>query len=121
MPEPPETGNDILIDSDGKKWMQYVVSDLDVGDVDGTRGTMAVNLNASDKTGFVALGLLDESGFMTGSHVVVGIPQCNVIVKYDLMGYADQVALRDEHKTLMDASVEAVDDDKVLKFKKFLV
>ena len=44
-----------------------------------------------------------------------------MLVKYDLKGYADQAALLDEHQTLMDAPIEAVDSDKVLKFKKFLL
>ena len=29
VPALPETGNDILLDSDGEIWMQYVVSDTD--------------------------------------------------------------------------------------------
>ena len=57
VPAPPETGNAILLDSDilinsyGKVWMQYVVSDTvpDVGDL--TRETMGVTLTASDKRG----------------------------------------------------------------------
>ena len=44
-----------------------------------------------------------------------------MIVKYDLKGYNYQAALPDEHHTLMDASVEAVDGEIVLKLKKFLV
>ena len=44
-----------------------------------------------------------------------------MIVKYDLMGYADQAALLYGQHKLMDASVEAVDGGTVLKFKKFLV
>ena len=44
-----------------------------------------------------------------------------MIVKYDLKGYAEQSALPDKYQTLMDASVESVDGDIVLKFKKFLV
>ena len=49
VPTPPETGNDILLDSDGKKWMQYVVSDPDPDVVDGTRETMGVTFAASKK------------------------------------------------------------------------
>ena len=61
---PPSTGNDILLDSDGKNRMQYAISDPgpDVGD--GKRGTMAVNLTAIDTAGFVSLGFPDESGGM---------------------------------------------------------
>ena len=57
VPAPPETGNDILIysdillDSDGKIRMQYVVSDPEPNVGDGTRGTMDVYLTASDKRG----------------------------------------------------------------------
>ena len=67
------------------------------------------------------LVLLDESGVMVEAQAVVGIPQYKMIVKYDLKVYADQVELPDEHQTLMDASIEAIDGDIVLKFKKFLV
>ena len=49
VPTPPETGNDILLDSDGKNWMQYVVSDPDPDVVDGTRETMGVTFAASKK------------------------------------------------------------------------
>ena len=73
-----------------KLWVQYVVSDPDPDVVDGTRGTMAVTLTASDTAGFVALGFLDESGGMVGAQAVLGIPQYNMIVQYDLKGYADQ-------------------------------
>ena len=43
------------------------------------------------------------------------------LVKYDLKGYTEQEALQDEYQTLMYASVQAVDGDIVLKFKKLLV
>ena len=118
---PPETSNDILLDSDRKIWMQYVVSDPDPGVGDGIRETMAVTLVTSNTSVFVYLGLPDESGDMVGSQSVVGIPQYNMIVKYDLMGYADQAALPNEQQTLMYAYVDAVDGYIVLKFKKFLV
>ena len=58
---------------------------------------------------------------MVGSQSVIGIPRYNTIVKYDLKGYADQPVLPYEHQILMDASVEAVYGDIVLKFKKFLI
>ena len=54
---PLSTVNDILIDSDilinsnGKIWMQYVVSDPDTDDGDGTQETMSVTLTASGKGG----------------------------------------------------------------------
>ena len=54
---PPSTVNDILIDSDilinsnGKIWMQYVVSDSDPDVVDGIRKTMGVTLIASENRG----------------------------------------------------------------------
>ena len=121
VPAPLATGNAILLDSDGKIRMQYVVSDPDPDVGDGTQGTMAVILTASETAGFVALGFPDESGGMVGAQAVVGTPQYNMIVKYDLKGYADQAALLDEQQTLMDASVEAVDGDIVLKLRKFLV
>ena len=44
-----------------------------------------------------------------------------MLVKYDLKGYADQTALPYKQQILMDASIEAVDGEIVLKFKKFLV
>ena len=44
-----------------------------------------------------------------------------MIVMHDLKGYSDQAALPYKHQTLMDDSVEVVDGNIVLKFKKFLV
>ena len=55
VPAPTETGkgvildSDIILDSDGKIRMQYVVSDTDPDVGDGTQGTMGVNLTASNK------------------------------------------------------------------------
>jgi len=69
----------------------------------------------------VALGIPGASGGMVGAQAILGIPQYNMTVKYDLIGYAAQAALPDVQQTLMDASVESVDGDIVLKFKKFLV
>ena len=68
---------------------------------------------------FVSLGLPDESRGMVGDQAVVGISQYNIIVWYELEGYADQAAMLDKQNTLMYASVEAVDGDIVLKLKKF--
>ena len=57
VPAPPATENCILLDSyilldcDGKIWMQYVVSDPDTDDGDGTQETMSVTLTASGKGG----------------------------------------------------------------------
>ena len=82
---------------------------------------MAVTFDASDTAGFVALVFPDESGGVIGAQAVIGIPQYNIIFQYDLKGQAEQVALPDEHHALMDASVEAIDGDIVLKFKKFLL
>ena len=117
----PETGNDILLDSDRKNWMRYVVSYTEPDVRDGIRGNMDVTLTESNTLVFVFLGLPDESGGMVGSQDVVGIPKYNMIVKYDLMGYADQAALPNKLQTLMDASVETVYGYIVLKFKKLLV
>ena len=58
---------------------------------------------------------------MVGSQAAIGIHQYNMIVKYELKGYSDQEALPYEQQTLMDASVEAVYGDIVLKFNKFPV
>ena len=91
----PATGNDILLDSDGTFWMQYVVSDTEPDVGDGTRGTMVVTLTASNIEEFVAIGFPDESGGMVGALSVVGNPQYNMIVMYYLKGYADQAALMD--------------------------
>ena len=71
--------------------------------------------------GFVAICFHDESGGLVVAQAVKDIPQCNMIVKYDLNEYADQSALPDKQQTIMDSSVEDVDDDIVLNFKKFLV
>ena len=90
---PLETGNDIIIDSDGKIYIQDVVSDPDPNVGDGTQGTMSVNLTEINTSRFVNLGFPDESWGMVGYQAVVGIPQYNMIVKYDLNGYADQAAL----------------------------
>ena len=43
--------SDILLDSDGKIWMQYVVSDPDPDVGYGTSKTMGVTLTASEKGG----------------------------------------------------------------------
>ena len=124
---PPSTVNDILIDSDilinsnGKIWMQYVVSDSDPDVVDGTRKTMGVTLIASENRGGGGLCFPYDSGCVVGSQAVVGIHQLYMIGKYDLKRYADQEALPDEQQTFTDAYVEAVDGYIVLKFKKFLV
>ena len=82
---------------------------------------MAVTLTASNTSGFVSLGFPDESGGVVGSQTIIGIPQYNMIVKYDLKGYSDQALLPDEQQTLMDASIEALDGVIVLNFKKFLL
>ena len=70
---PPETGNDILLDSDGKNWMQYVVSDPEPDVGDGKQGTMAVTLNTRNTSGFVALGFPDESYGIVGAQSIIGI------------------------------------------------
>ena len=87
--ETPETGNDILIDIYGKIRIQYVVYDPEPDVRHGEWGTMDVTLSASDASGFVDLGLYDESRGMVGAQSIVGIPQYNMIVKYDLKEYAD--------------------------------
>ena len=121
VPAPTATGNTTLIYSDGKIRMQYVVSDPDPDVGDGTRVTLDINLAASNTSGFLDLGFPDESGGMVVAQAVLVIPQYNMLVKYDLKVYADQEALPDEQQTLMDASVENVYGDIVLKLKKFLV
>ena len=82
---------------------------------------MDVTLNASNTYGFAVIALPGESGGMAGSHTFVGIPQCNMIVKYDLKGYSDKAALTEEQNTLMYVYIEAVDGGIVLKFNKFLL
>ena len=52
---PSATGNGILIDSDDKIQMQYVVSNPDRNVGGGTQGTMFVTLTASVTSGFVAI------------------------------------------------------------------
>ena len=67
--------SDILLDSDWKVWMQYVISNLDPDIGDGKRETMGVTLTASDKwVGVVDLDLPDESGGMVGAQDVLGNP-----------------------------------------------
>ena len=75
---------------------------------------MDVTLTASNKAGFVALGLTDESGGMVGDHSVVGILEYNIIVNYELKGYSDQSTLLYTNQTLMDAYVEAIDGYTVI-------
>ena len=111
--------SDLLLDSDGKIRMQYVVSDPDTDVGDGTRGSMGFTLTASYKGG--GIGFPDESGGMVGAQVVLGIPQYYMIVKYDLKVYTDQATLTYEQQTLIDASVEVVYGDIFLKFKNFLL
>ena len=74
-----------------------------------------------DTAGIVGIAFPDESGSIVGSWYIVGIPQHNIIVNYDINGYSYQVALPDKQQTLKDASVEAVDGDIVLNFKKLLL
>ena len=56
------TGNDVLLDSEFKMLMQYVVFDPDSDVGYGKRGTISVTLTASDTSGFVALGISGEQG-----------------------------------------------------------
>ena len=83
---PPATGKDILPESDGKIRMQYVLSDPDPDVGDGTQGTMDVTLTVSYTVGFVDLGFPDKEQGMVGAQTIVGIPQYNMIVKYELKG-----------------------------------
>ena len=101
--------------------MEYVVSDPEPDVGDWTQGTMDATLTASNTAGFVNPCFPDESRGMVGAQLVVGIPNYNMIVKYDLKGYSDQAELPDKQKTLRDASVEAIDGDIVINFKKLLV
>ena len=70
---PSSTRIDILLDRDGKNWMQYVVYDPDPDVGYEIRGTTAVTLTASGALGFVVLGFPDESGGMVGAQAIVGI------------------------------------------------
>ena len=58
---------------------------------------------------------------MVGDQAVIGIYNYYMIFKSGLKGYSDQVALPYKHQKFMDASVEAIDDDIVLKFKNLLI
>ena len=58
---------------------------------------------------------------MVGVQAAICIPQYTIIFKYDLKVQPYQAALSYKHQTLMDASVEAIYGDIVLKFKHFLV
>ena len=89
----PSTGHGILLDSNGKIRMHYVVSDPDPDIEEGTRGIIAVTLTAGNKSWFVALVSPDDSGSMVGYQSYKSITQYNMIVKYDLKGYSDQAAL----------------------------
>ena len=83
---------------------------------------MGVTLTASEKRGVVAdLGFPDNSGGMVEDQAFIGIYNYYMIFKSGLNGYSDQVALPDKHQKFMDASVEAIDDDIVLKFKNLLI
>ena len=73
LPVPPTTGNDTLLDSGGKMWIQYFVSDPDLNVGDRIQGTMTVTLIASNTTGFVYLGFPDDSGGMVGAQAVLYI------------------------------------------------
>ena len=66
----------------------YVVSDPDPGVGYETQGTMDVNFTANETTGFVALGLPDETGGVFIYHTAICIPRYNIIVKYESKGYA---------------------------------
>ena len=72
---PSLTGKDMLLDSDGKIRMQYVVSDPDPDFWDGRRVTMAVVLIASKTVVFVALCFICESGGMVGYQAAIVILQ----------------------------------------------
>ena len=82
---------------------------------------MSVTLAESETKGFVALGFPYKSRLVVGSCAIVDISQYNMIVNYNLKGYAYQSALPYKYQTLMDSYVEAVDCDKVLNFKKLLL
>ena len=58
---------------------------------------------------------------MVVAHSVVGIPQYNMIVKYELKGCAKQADLMEEQQTIVDTSIETLYGDIVLNFKKLLV
>ena len=57
---------------------------------------MGVTLTASNISRFVSLGFPDESGGMVGDQAVICIPQYNIIVKYDLKGYSEQIVPPDK-------------------------
>ena len=86
VPEPQETGDNILLDSDGKIWIQCVVSDIDTDVGGGTRVTMSVTLTASNTSGSMSLVFPDESGGMVEAQAAVCISQYNMIFKYSLKG-----------------------------------
>ena len=48
---------------------------------------MSVTSVASNTSGFVVLGFPGDSVGMVGAQAVVGIPQYNMIFKYDLKEY----------------------------------
>ena len=56
---------------------------------------MADNLTAIYTVVFVDLVLPDEAGGMVGAQASLGIPQYNILAKYDIKVYADQAALSD--------------------------
>ena len=89
------TGNDVLLESDGKICMQYILSDPDTDVGDGTQGTMSVTLTAIETSWFGALGFPNDSGGLVEASAVVDIPQYRIIVKYYLKVYADQAVLPD--------------------------
>ena len=82
---------------------------------------MDVTLTASNTSRFVAIGFPEESVGMVGAQTSICIPQYNMIIKYDIKGYADQSELLEKKQTLIYASVEAVDGEIFLKLKNFLL
>ena len=74
-------------------WGKYVVSDPNPYVGGGTQVTTAVTLNTSDTARFGKPVFPDDWVGMVGYQPAVVIPQYNMIVKYDLKGYADQGAL----------------------------
>jgi len=63
-----------------------------------------------------------ETGLMIGSEAVLGLPEENAVKKYYLTGKSTGSieVMPDVQQTLMDASIEIVDGQTIMKFTKFL-
>ena len=88
---------------------------------DDDNGLFCAHLEV-DGESWVGFGVSEE-GQMTGSIAIIGLPDEDTVLKYDLGGKGDgqQVVMDDDRQTLMDASIVQEDGVTTMTFAKLLV